>query len=462
MNKAVQELVDDDERCRHLTKQLESLRKREVRIALLNHLAATHREATHERDAGYADKEGYERVEGMERPAIELVSPEEDEDRDPVPIVRGEVLVAAADAERAEAMLRDDFELQGPRLCGGIRKLIRKPERDALVPDALRMLADDGIRAGANHIAMLGGTDKGGASPMKTDTPLAFGGTSTDGPLVVVIDTGLDIAASGRGDGWLDGVRPDDPGRDIDLLDVLDIAGELNPDNKLDLGAGHGTFVAGVIRQVARNSDIVMLRALNTDGVGTEEWLAEAICRAAVLFRQAGGRGVLNISMGMHTNDNQEPLAVRVALDELPPEVLVVAAAGNSRTGIPWWPAASKRVLGVASHQGDWARTPSSWSNFGSWVDFSARGECVVSTFVEGEETSDDDENTPFGKYADTFVLPDPCALWSGTSFSTPQVAGELAYLLSINPNLTRAQAQNHLQQRGLMSKHHGYRLNVL
>jgi subtilisin family serine protease len=456
--------ANDEERCQLLREQLESLGSSEVRLTLLRHLATTRREAAHERDAGYDRREGYDPLDGgLRLDPIELVSAEDVDDQDPVPIVPGEVLVAADDVDRAADLLHTDFAPPGRSACDGVYKLVRRPGPErARVPDALQRLTDEGIRVSANHVGMLGGTDKGGASPMNTDNPLAFGQTSTDGPLVVVIDTGLDKDARRRGDGWLDGVQPDNPRRDIDLLDVLDITGRVHPDGLLDLGAGHGTFVAGVIRQVSRNSNVVMLRALNTDGVGTEEMLAEAIGRAAVLFEQAGGHGVLNISLGMHTSDNQEPLAVRIALDQLPPEVLVVAAAGNRNTGVRWWPAASERVLGVASHQGDGALTPSTWSNFGPWVDFSARGDCVVSTFVEGTETSDNDPDTPYGPDADTFKGPNPCALWSGTSFATPQVAGALAKLLAANPTLTRDEAQQQLQDQGQSVEGYGYRLDIL
>jgi thermitase len=52
-------------------------------------------------------------------------------------------------------------------------------------------------------------------------------------------------------------------------------------------------------------------------------------------------------------------------------------------------------------------------------------GEGVVSLFVVGQE---EDSALPTSTY---FSGPDPLALWSGTSFAAPQVAGRLAQRLS-------------------------------
>ena len=461
---------NDDDRCEHQRSQLNNLRCAPIRLALLRNLENRRQQATHERDARRStanamtatDEGGIDLPhDGMERPPLDLVL-EKRSDRDPVLIVRDQVLVESSQAEVAQRLLRDQYQPSGRIIGGSVTRLVRVSTSPLSVPEAVFKLRENDVQASANHVAMLGGTDKSGATPEPTEHPLEYGRTSSHGTRVVVIDTGLDRGARERDDGWLDGVNAV-AAQDIDLLDVVNAQGVVHADGLLDLGAGHGTFVAGIVRQVAPDADIRVLRALDTDGVGSEETIAEAIGRAVPLFEETDGRGVLNLSLGMETLDGQEPVALRLALDQLPPDVLVVAAAGNAASGIRLWPAASKRVIAVGSHCGDNDLTPSSWSNHGSWIDFSARGERIVSTFVAGEETPGTGaEDDPYDPDPDMFELPNPYALWTGTSFSTPQVTGRLANLLAERPDLTRAGAQRHLQDEGRFSADYGYRLSIL
>ena len=118
---------------------------------------------------------------------------------------------------------------------------------------------------------------KGGSGPHPAPRFLPPRGDRSVGAgvRVAVIDTGIWDDAERRSDGWLDGVPE---ARDRANIDPLDVVGN---DHLLDLGAGHGTFVAGLIRQVAPGADVVVFRALDTDGVGTDESVALAIEAAA-------------------------------------------------------------------------------------------------------------------------------------------------------------------------------------
>jgi thermitase len=462
---------NDNDRCKHQCNQLNNLRCAPIRLALLRHLENRRQETTHERDrqisarrpkAAPGDRQDIAPQAGLERPALDLVL-EKRSDRDPVLVVRDQILVESSQVDTARRLLRDQYESSGRIVGDKVTRLLRISTSPLSVPEAVFKLRENDVQASANHVGMLGGTDKGGATPEPTETPLPTGETTSNGTRVVIIDTGLDGDAHERDDGWLDGVQAVDLTHDIDLLDVVNAQGQLIADDLLDLGAGHGTFVAGVVRQVAPNADIRMLRALDTDGVGSEATIAQAISRAVPLFEETGGRGVLNLSLGMETIDGHEPVALRLALDQLPPQVLVVAAAGNARSGFLLWPAASKRVLAVGSHCGDEHRTPSTWSNYGSWIDFSARGEGVVSTFIAGTETPGSGaEGDPYDEYPDTFNLPNPYAMWTGSSFSTPQVTGKLAEMLAANPAMTRADAHQQLQAQGQFSADYGYLLSIL
>jgi subtilisin family serine protease len=99
-----------------------------------------------------------------------------------------------------------------------------------------------------------------------------------------------------------------------------------------------------------------------------------------------------------------------------------VAAAGNEATSAPVYPAAlDGKVAGIASTS-DYD-TRSSFSNYGStdvWIG--APGEYVISTF-------------PGGTYGSA----------SGTSFSSPLVAGTAALLVSAKSGLNQSNTANAL-----------------
>jgi len=228
---------------------------------------------------------------------------------------------------------------------------------------------------------------------------------------VAVIDTG--ITDKERSDGWLTGlVRSDN----VDPLDNLPSP----PDGFLDFGAGHGTFAAGVIQQLAPDAEIAVYRALDSDGIGDKVKVACAMVRAVAEDAQ-----ILNLSFGLEALEDRPPVAFEIALElideitkEKGREVLIVAAAGNFGRDRPCWPAAFCNVVAVAGLTQNLAPAP--WSSRGHWVDCSTIAEGVRSTYVEGEESPIIDPRPDiFG--------PNPWALWTGTSFAAPQVAGAVA-----------------------------------
>ncbi|MGH9191462.1 MAG: S8 family serine peptidase, partial [Acidimicrobiales bacterium] len=76
-------------------------------------------------------------------------------------------------------------------------------------------------------------------------------------------------------------------------------------------------------------------------------------------------------------------------------------------------------------------------SSRGAWVDVSTIGEGVRSTFVPGiEHPSTDYRFDEFPKSA--------WALWSGTSFAAPQVAGAIAKI-AIEEDVTPTEAKRRL-----------------
>jgi hypothetical protein len=65
---------------------------------------------------------------------------------------------------------------------------------------------------------------------------------------------------------------------------------------------------------------------------------------------------------------------------------------------------------------------PSTWSKRGSWIDVSTLGQGIISSYVEGTEADDTDDD-----FADTWSGTDPIAVWTGTSFAAPRVAAAIA-----------------------------------
>ncbi|CAN5919589.1 hypothetical protein BH23ACT10_BH23ACT10_39760 [soil metagenome] len=389
---------------------------------------------------------------GLTRFALRLVNTL-DGARDPVLVVPGEIVVPEAQRGAAIDFLARRGWLGGPddvapRAFAGRDQVAELSITTAVsLPTVLKLMRAEGLQAGANHVAALGGRAKGGSTPKHTDQVLAAREPVdlASEPLIVVIDSGIDRAAVGdahepdlnRTDGWLDGVEVHDAPTGFDPLDVVDYAGNDGADGFLDLAAGHGTFVAGLIRQHAPAATVRIIRALDTDGYGSETAIEAAIDLAREMFTNEGGgagQGILNLSLGMETIDGQAPSGIAEAIAALPDTVITVAAAGNGPSGIPAWPAAlsetNDHVIAVASA----SRTDggeligSSWSNFGDWVTVSAVGEGVISTFVDGAETqgsrADDD---PYDPCPDVFHGPNAYASWSGTSFSAARVTGEIA-----------------------------------
>jgi len=317
------------------------------------------------------------------------------------PLVRQLIEAYELQPEPVECLDNRVAVLKAPGLGGG------------QLADLAGALRARGVPAALNYVTPMGIVMKGLGGPEPSAGPAPERPPAGPGePIqVAVIDTG--IAEQPRDDGWLDGlVRPGN----IDPLNELPTP----PDQFLDLGAGHGTFAAGVVQQVAPGANIIMYRALDSDGIGSKVRLACAMVQAARY-----GAQVINLSLGLEALDDRPPLALQVALemiDEIAAandrEVLVVAAAGNFGRDRPCWPAAFCNVVAVGALTQD--LEPADWSSRGPWVDCSTMGEGVRSTYVEGEESPKvDPKPDRFG--------PDAWALWSGTSFAAPQVAGAIA-----------------------------------
>jgi subtilisin family serine protease len=337
----------------------------------------------------------------------------------------GELLVAGAGREAAALLLeRRGFAVVGT--VGPVTRLVRRNASAAEVLAAGAALRDLGVIARPNYITAVGPVGKGmtGLASARPTTcqpgDRPAGDCRGAGVRVTVIDTGIDPAAAAASHGWLDDIHIDDSADgNRDLLDAVPA-----PDGLLDEGAGHGTFVAGIVRQIAPACEVAAVRALDSDGIGSDFSVAEALMRLA---DAEDAPDLVNLSMACMADELVAPIAIEAAIEALTtrhPGTLIVAAAGNDGSASPVWPAASKLVLSVGAREGSRAAT---YSNTGYWVDFSAPANGIVSTYVQGVREID----VTASGLPERIEYGSSYAAWSGTSFAAPQVTGLLAVLRS-------------------------------
>ena len=337
-----------------------------------------------------------------------------------------------------------------------------RPDPDDQRGEALLQVVDvlheNGFAASLDHVVPLnivmkirGGVRKSGDSiPSPADL-----GTDPE-VIVAIVDTGVETTH--RIDEWLRGVE-DKPTIDQDGVvvpptnaDPLDRYPLGAPDLQLDFGAGHGTFVSGIVQQISPETTVLMYRAIDSDGIGSEVEVALNMIEAAI-----AGATVINLSLGTDTLDNQAPLALGLAMRILQvdhAEVVVVATAGNAGSVLPTWPSALPGVVSVGALEAN--GQPAPWSNRGPWLSFSTIGQGVLSTFVPGQQPDDG-----YGP-ADFF---DDAHLWgvgTGTSFAAPQISGAIARLLHTREATTAKDAVLHLKRAGRPFRNFGHLLEIL
>ncbi|MEO7060545.1 MAG: S8 family serine peptidase [Lapillicoccus sp.] len=273
-------------------------------------------------------------------------------------------------------------------------------------------------------------------------------------PVVAVLDTGVgqhdwlrepDVMVGATVGGKAIGLGADVPQSELTGIVTDALLGGLDRD------AGHGTFIAGIIRQICPDARVLAIRVMPSDGVVDEHQLTIAL--NMLLVRQARAQltalpdevvDVLSLSLGYYHEDPDDIAYSSVLAGTLKQfgrlGVAVVAAAGNDHTSTPMFPAGLASRTRGADQDRDavpltsvGASNPSGstaiFSNDGPWVSCKRPGSNVVSTLpttfngsgqspvrtADGREAIDpDDYSSGFG-------------IWSGTSFSAPVLAAEVA-----------------------------------
>ena len=193
---------------------------------------------------------------------------------------------------------------------------------------------------------------------------------------------------------------------------------------------GHGTHVAGIAAAAANNglgiaglsysSPIVAVGVFHNDP--TNGWVADDSDVADGIYWAAQhGARVINMSLGGAGFSQTLCGAVLAAANTY--HVVVVAAAGNSSTATPSYPASCQGAIGVAAT--DSSDLPASFSNFGyPNVFVSAPGVNIASSYL-----------------ANTYQYE------SGTSMASPYVAGLAALLLGEHPTASVTAVKQMLAQ---------------
>jgi subtilisin family serine protease len=223
---------------------------------------------------------------------------------------------------------------------------------------------------------------------------------------IAVLDSGIDLTHP-----WLEGLTLED---DLAIIDIGSRFSVVSGEGR-DV-YGHGTAIAGILRQLAPEARIGSFRVL-----GEQLRSRTLIIREGA--RQALERGyhILNCSFGCSREDH-----VLFYKDWIDDAYLrgrhIVAACNNQDFMKREWPGHFPTVITV--HFTHCERPDALFCRMGQMVEFAARGEDIEVAWLGG------------GRKKVT-----------GSSFAAPHAAGLLSRLLSHSPSLSSLQAKAMLQQ---------------
>jgi Subtilase family len=199
---------------------------------------------------------------------------------------------------------------------------------------------------------------------------------------------------------------------------------------------GHGTFTAGCVRIAAPEAGVHVVNATATlpverdqDPIGAA-FESDLVRQVHAQLSPASGKpipDILLLNFAGTSRDGGPLLAFAALYDDLIQhlkELLILSPAGNEGDDRKNWPGSFSWVVSVGGLAANY-RDRASWSNYGHNVDVFAPGDRLVNAFARGRY------DYRWGDAAGTSQDFEGMALWSGTSFATPLVAGLVASRMS-------------------------------
>ena len=229
------------------------------------------------------------------------------------------------------------------------------------------------------------------------------------GALVAVVDTGL-LKTAPELHPWLHGVTG-----------TLEREVSRKKPHRISRYTAHGTFIASIVRAMAPRAQVRVERIFERAGANFESEVVKELYQVMDYAPD-----IISLSAGTHTWLDRGLLSFRIFVDgplRERSETVLVACAGNDGQDWKFSPAKMKGVLSVGALAAN-GEERAGFSNHGDWVKVYAPGEDLVHAYAHGTYHYFE---TPGRKNHKFHGM----ARWSGTSFSTPVVAGLIAARMS-------------------------------
>lgn len=234
-----------------------------------------------------------------------------------------------------------------------------------------------------------------------------------------VLTTHEDLAANiWRNDNEIPNNNIDDDGNgyvdDVIGWDAANNDNNPNPPNTGDDSFSHGTHCAGIVSAATDNGVEIAAMGYNVSiipvKIADENTAQLTGAMEGVEYAIAAGAHVISMSWGGGPSSQTDQAVFDLAHDR---RITLVAAAGNSDTDNPMFPASYDHVISVgASDPND---RKAGFSNYGATIDVMAPGVQI---------------------YSSTAVTDNSYDSWDGTSMACPLVSGLAGLMLSLDPTL--------------------------